>query len=185
MTQHPLIRVLLGVSASALLCIHTATAQVYKETDEQGRVIFTDKPSGSAEAVEVAPVNTAAPIAEREREPEAAPTPESDAYQSLAIVSPADGSIIPSRAGNFDVRAALVPALQEGHQLALTINGEPYGNGASGLFAVTSLPRGNHQLQVKVVDQQGKTVIASSTVSVQVYRPSTAGSKRRKPVTTQ
>lgn len=46
-----------------LLCLScTAFAQVYKSTDDEGNVTFSDTPADGSEAVEVEPTNVADPV---------------------------------------------------------------------------------------------------------------------------
>ena len=61
---------------SLLLASTLASAQIYRTTDEDGNVIFTDRPPASegseVEAVELNPTNTTPPPEER---PDLAPKP--------------------------------------------------------------------------------------------------------------
>jgi hypothetical protein len=149
-----------------------AQAQVYKQVDEQGNVTFTDAPAGDAQPVDIPPANTAEPVDARDRP--AAPSEKTTAYQSLTITSPKNNGIIPNGPGNFSVQLALSPALQPGHQSQLLLDGKIYSSGTQNHFTLTNISRGNHSLQAQVVDEDGKVLIASTPISVQVYRPSTA-----------
>lgn len=149
------------------------TAQVFKETGPEGKVIFTDQPSPDAKPVDVPDTNTAKAIPIPGKTP-IQPKTEEAAYQRLMIIDPQDGSIIPNGPGHFSVQVKLTPALQEDHQIRLLLNGENYQQGQNSQFELRSIPRGRHELKAQVVDEENTVLISSQPTSVQVYRPSSS-----------
>lgn len=152
------------------------TAQVFKETGPEGKVIFTDQPSPEAKPVEVPDTNTAKAIPIPGKTPIQSQAEEA-AYQRLLIIDPQDGSIIPNGPGHFSVQVKLTPALQEDHQIRLLLNGENYQQGQNSQFELRSVPRGRHELTAQVVDKENTVLISSQPASVQVYRPSNSKKK--------
>ena len=77
----------------------TVAAQIYKTTDEDGNIVFTDRPAASGsttEKVELNPTNTAPPPPEVSRpEPEVVEEePEQESY-TVVIDSPTNETTIP------------------------------------------------------------------------------------------
>ena len=115
-----------------LLASSIASAQVYRTTDSDGNVIFTDTPPpGGAEEVKLNPTNTTPateiasppePVAEESEEES-----EQEIEYSIRISAPADGSTIPMGIGSFTVIAAVSPGLEEGETLQLIMNGSNHG----------------------------------------------------------
>ena len=104
---------------SLLLASALASAQIYRTTDKDGNVIFTDRPPASegadVEAVELNPTNTTPPPEQR---PDLAPRPVEEKPEvtpdyRVTVTAPEDGSTIPMGPGNFSVRPAvtLLPIL--------------------------------------------------------------------------
>ena len=159
-----------------LLTSMAVSAQIYRTTDEQGNVVFTDTPpagSGPAETVELQQINTTpapptrtAPQAEQQPEEEAAPL-------SVSIVSPAPETSIPMGPGNFTVDAKVAPGLGSGESLQLYIDSIPWGGPQrETTWALTNIFRGAHDLSVAVINSEGEQLASSDPVRVFVHRPS-------------
>ncbi len=153
----------------------TASAQVYKTVDQDGKVTFSDKKAPEAEAVELQEPNTAKPV---EVPIAVEPLPEAlspNSYDILSITSPANDSVIANGLVPFTVTTKVKPKLKSGHQLQLTIDGVAQGL-SQGNFTVESISRGEHTLKISIVDANGNMLKQSAAVKVFAYRPSTAGS---------
>ena len=149
---------------------------VYRVTDKDGNVTFTDTPPSDQEAVvEAQTVHspntsatvTPAPIDERDD----ATVTEPISYETL-ILSPAEAATIPMGPGNFSVDAIVRPALSQGERVVLTLDGEPVGTPQRmTTWQLTNVYRGEHRLQVVRVNAEGARVNASSERTVYVMRP--------------
>lgn len=152
-----------------------SSAQIYKSTDEQGNVTFSDAPppGTSGQPVELRETNTVA--APPERRQESKPTPQTvmtTAYE-LAIVAPANETTFPMGPGNFSVSVSLQPALAGNNRLQLYLDGTPWGDPQQGTsWSLTNVFRGAHDLTVAVTDNKGKQLASSEPVRVYVLRPS-------------
>ena len=152
--------------------------QIYRTTDAQGNVVFTDTPppGGGAEQVQLQHTNTAEPtpppkpiaVEPAAVEDQATPVP------VVKIVSPANEETIPMGGGNFSVTARVEPPLQKGQAMRLLLDGQPTGKlQPSGFWDLTAVERGAHDLTVEVVGADGVIVSQSQPVRVYVMRPST------------
>jgi hypothetical protein len=160
---------------------------VYRTTDAQGNVVFTDRPPANAtpeDRVEIRPTNTVRPP-ELPATPAPAEVPAVEAEivsYSVAITNPANETSFPMGPGNFSVSANVNPALQEGASLQLFIDGTPRGEPQQNTnWDLTNVFRGRHDLTVGVIDRSGDTVAVSAPVTVFVFRPSTNFKNRQPP----
>lgn len=164
--------------AAVLLLSGAASAQVYKVTDEENGVVFTDRPDPGAgarvESIEIPDSNRASPppeIPRAERAADRKPDPKPEA--TVSITSPGDESTIAMGPGNFTVSAAARPPLEEGEELLLMMDGQPYGPAQAGTtWFVEGAMRGPHDLVVQRRNQDGESLATSEPVRVYVLRPS-------------
>jgi hypothetical protein len=152
---------------------------IYRTTDEQGNVVFTDAPTANAnpsEPVDIQRVNTIEPPQMIE------PLPDSDAggeepavpAYTVIITSPANETSFPMGPGNFSVNARVNPALKKYEGLQLFVDGEPWGSPQRDtMWDLINVFRGQHDLTVGVVNNAGETQAMSQPVRVYVHRPST------------
>lgn len=162
----------------ALLLTMPASAQIYKTTDENGNVVFSDAPpagSTSSEQVELSQTNTTPPppVVNPIKRPRPEPEDVSPAPVEVSITSPANETTIPMGGGNFSVSAAVSSGARNGQTLQLLMDGAPQGPPQeSGNWSLQSVMRGPHDLVVEVLDRQGKVLGSSESVRVYVLRPS-------------
>ena len=148
----------------ALLCVAAAAQEAYRWVDENGVVHYSDRPSEGAEQIELPTPNVAqtrriapAPATRTEVKPADEPAP---VYEAINIVSPAEEETLWNIEGVLNVSVSLTPAMQAGHQV------RAYHNGASQIVGGTSFQlqevwRGEHTLQVEVLDSTGTLLIRS------------------------
>jgi hypothetical protein len=167
---------------SLLICFSlnaTGQTRIYKIVDAQGNVTFTDKPPSpnnrDASTVKLNEINISAPTSERDR---AEQTSTQDDNQTktkytVSISSPPDSTTIPMGPGNFSITANVSPALGDGAQLQLSMNGTLYGEPqTSSIWLLNNVLRGAHDFSVSVVAEDGAQLAKSSPVRIYVLRPS-------------
>lgn len=167
--------------AALLLFTHTATAQVYKTVDAEGRVIYTDRPAPGAEQVPLSEVNSM-PAAEPTAPPtRKEPTSNASPYTNIAILEPVDGATVTNPGGNFSVQLALEPALRDGDTLQLLVDGQPAGTISGSSAQLEGVLRGEHTLELIVIDSNGDVVARANPVRITLFRPN-PGPRPRRPV---
>jgi len=157
------------------LCQYAAAQPVYKVTDENGNVTFTDTPPLDSQATveehSLQAPNSAQPVLSA---PEIAQPDESKNSPRFetSIVSPTDNATIPMGPGNFSVQVALSPRLEAGETLLLLLDDEPAGSPQRmPNWQLTNVYRGEHRLQVLRIDDEGAQLDASDISTVFVMRP--------------
>jgi hypothetical protein len=134
---------------------------VYKTVDEDGNIIFTDKPSEEAEEIEIQKLETI----ENPNPPRYTPPKQAEEklpqYKSLTVTSPENGAGIRSNNGNVTISLSLEPALSRGHKIIILMDGKEVGSGTS--VSLQNVDRGTHSINAKVVDANGETLISTSS----------------------
>lgn len=159
----------LGFLSLVLAAAATAgAAEVYRWMGADGQIHFSDRPQPGAERITITvspPASSpsfAASAAAGSRVPEDEATGPVARYQSLTITSPTQEQVLWNIEGQLDVAAALQPALQAGHTLQFNLDGRTVVAEAGSTRAqFPEVFRGEHALQVEVVDAQGRTLVAS------------------------
>jgi hypothetical protein len=151
------------------------SAKVYKWTDREGNVIYSDRPRPGAEVIEL-PTEPAGigPVPPQQLPEPKAPTPGS-IYGALIVASPSNDQIILDPGGRVDVSLAVEPPLQvsQGDAIRLNLDGQTLDTRYTGTaIAIPSVPRGTHTLQAEVVNPAGNVLIASDPVTFHMQAPS-------------
>ncbi|MCA1768806.1 MAG: DUF4124 domain-containing protein [Halomonas sp.] len=160
---------------------------IYRTTDAQGNVVFTDNPERGGEQVELAPVTvvpatgevrTSQPAARVEGSGAAAVTGSPGQpfmpYDSFRILSPSHEQAFPvGAAGNVSVELGIEPALREDHRVRLLLNGRVSQTAMhTTAFMVANMNPGEHVLQAELIDGSGAVRHRSSPVTIFVHRAS-------------
>ena len=144
---------------------------VYKTVDEDGNIIFTDKPSEEAEKIEIQELQTIKnPNPGQFRAPtkkENNKDTEQAMYQALSIIEPIADEGYRANGGNVSIKLSLQPELRPGHRVIIKMDGNEISNGAALSASVNNVDRGTHTITASVVNSAGKSIIStSSTFSV-------------------
>ncbi len=149
-----------------LLAASAALSQAYRWVDENGVVHYSDRPEPGAELI-ILPGSGVS----RQGRTYQRPTPTSQAstaspatapfrYESVEITSPGAEETLWNIEGVLNVSVTVTPALKAGHQVRAYFNGNgEIVNGAS--FQIEEVHRGVHNLQVEIIDENGKLMIRS------------------------
>lgn len=153
-----------------------ALTKVYKVVGDDGQITFSDQPDHGSETLLIAPVPTVPalePIAtsgkNSNKDKQSSET--LNAYKSLSILSPANGSAFYSGSGEVDVIVDVQPALITGDKVQVFLDGKLIKQGSQLQFKLQTVARGTHQLQVKLASSTGK-VIKTKQSGFTVHRPS-------------
>lgn len=146
-----------------------AQAGVYKYINKQGKVSYSDTPVDGAEKVVVPPVITyqaTKPITDAPTE-DKANEQQQVGYQRLEIIWPEEQGTVRSNQGIVAVEYLIEPALQTGHRLELMVDGQTQDE-----LVLQGLDRGQHQLQLKVLDAETTVLLTSQSVVFYLHHQS-------------
>lgn len=162
----------------AVLCgvAGVASAQVYRWTDAQGVVHYSDTPHTRDQAPAQlpdlqsfhSPVGVDSPTSTSPVQAAASP---SAGVPAPRITQPADGATIRDAQNELPVAVAVV--LNSGQGLIYYVDGKPQNTTPTQAMTTVlgDVWRGTHQLSVAVVDAQGHVVSQSSPVTVYMKPP--------------
>ena len=161
------------------LCLALASAavpaqKVYKIIQPDGSVEYTDvpPPNSPATQIEVAPLNSAQPLAPPASSATRSTAGVQEGYDEFRISRPGDGEAIRDNAGNVNVDLSLAPNLRAGDKFDLILDGQSIGGGKATAITLTDMDRGAHSLQAVVKNASGQVVARSKSVTFTLQRRS-------------
>ncbi len=167
----------IAASVIAITLAAAVDAAVYKITDDQGRVTYTDTPptETTQEAVQLPPVNqvptlTPAPLTAQGSE-DAELLPMFNGYSSAALIAPINDSLVQFDQPKLLAQLALTPELNADHLVQFYVDGSPYGQPvAASSQSIAGLERGTHHISARVLSSQGAVLVITEPVTVHVQR---------------
>ena len=157
-----------------------AQVQLWKWTDANGVVHYSDVPGPGAVKVDVAvnPVSTpqglpaATGTAEGTGTGESYVPPALAPYRSLTITAPADQTSYFEADSVVSVQLNSDPSLMKGDALYLFLDGRKVSDsGGITSYSLSSIPRGEHTLQAVIYDSDGAEKIRSSSITFYMKQP--------------
>lgn len=169
--------------------VSTDAATVYRSTDAQGNVIFSDRPFNDSERISLEPLTvvpslqvapslskplTPSTDSPRARDKENHPGAPFMPYSTFEIASPQDEQTLPTGyAGSIEVELQIEPALRKDHRVRLLLDGRVSQSAMhTEAFMLTNLNRGEHILQAELLDASGQVRHRSAPVTLYVQRAS-------------
>jgi hypothetical protein len=155
------------------VCSAVGAAEMWRWVDKDGVVHYADTPSPGAEKFTLqstqkptTPAGPAAPPARTSTRP-------AFRYASCAITTPAPDQVF-NNVTAVNAGIELLPGQRPGDRILMQLNGRRVANwpeGAQG-FMLTELFRGSYTLTAQIIDESGKTMCTSATVSFHIRQPS-------------
>jgi len=159
-----------------------ATAGVYRWTDENGQLHFSDKPSAGAEQIKLKDTSVYTPPVASEpaagiqtdKIEQPGGNENSDTtvdYAVIAIASPENNQVIRSNDGTVNVSVELQPGLKAGHKIRIYLNNTQAAKDLETTqITLQNMDRGTHSLEVSVIDEQSNELKRSSALSFHMLR---------------
>lgn len=174
----------IGIIVSLALITCASFAQVYKWTDTQGVVHFSDTPHPGAESIDnIKTQDYSTPASNQQQS--TVPTikkqvvkPQEE-YTKLAITQPSDQETIRNNQGYVVVTTVVEPKLFRGNTIQIIFDGKPQGAPQTSLmFQLNNIYRGTHTIAVQILNEQGEVLQTSSEVTIFMQRPRVGMVKR-------
>lgn len=153
------------------LSMFSAHAEIYRWVDAGGRVMYGDDPpkKSGAKAVDL-PTLTVADSFAPQKQQQAQPQEEDEAYSDFKITSPAADEAVRANTGGLTVTLSLKPKLKEGDGITLYLDSKQVASGSSLSFPLTELERGQHTIFAVLNDATGNIIQNTETVSFSVQQ---------------
>ncbi|HMK85595.1 MAG TPA: DUF4124 domain-containing protein [Steroidobacteraceae bacterium] len=168
-------RTLLALLAVAALPMTGHGAVVYKWTDADGVVHFSDQPVPGAEKVTTAAGTSRGILSQpapRAGSPEKSKPPSALAQTQVAITSPTHDQTFTGDQP-VGVRLSIEPELKPGQTVSWILNGTPVNQAPDATnFTLTDLARGTYTLDATVTDPTTGETKSAESVTFNVIRPS-------------
>lgn len=163
-----------GIVCCAGISAQVIANDVYKTVDENGKVTYSDNPTGTKiEEVDLPTINNAPAV---EPQPYTPRTRPSHTQSGVTITSPSDQTQILAGQRDLIVSAQVNPPIGSGFSAQLYFNGKPFGSPQdSANFVIKEIIRGEHTLSVVVLNPRGKIISRSKSITVYVHRPRVGG----------
>ncbi|HJS14705.1 MAG TPA: DUF4124 domain-containing protein, partial [Rheinheimera sp.] len=160
------------------LCTNAFAQQVYVSVGKNGVPLYSDQPVAGSKKLELkVSLQNQQPQQETQINPLASLTDEAAPYQ-ITILNPAMEATVISNQGEVVVQSDVSPQLADHHKLRLVLdNNQQSPLQQSSNFRLLGVERGEHQLQLQALDQNGK-LIAESTVTTFYLRKNTIASPK-------
>lgn len=155
-----------------LLLTSAVHADIYKWTDTNGVVHFSDKPAPGAQSVHLPPSQS---ISIEKLAPPLMEDPISEhhgGYEKIRVVQPDNEATIRDNQGSVPVIINVEPALQPDDKIQLVVDGASMGSpNHTVLFELNNLNRGAHTIAAELLDASGKVLLTSDVVTIYMQRP--------------
>jgi hypothetical protein len=167
-------RRILFVSLSLMIC--ASYAQIYKWTDSQGVVHFSDSPHPGSQTVDNPEVQSfSSPVPSKpdpSSEENSVPENKVHQYRSIAVVQPAEHDTIRNTEGYIPVKVTVDPKLHEGDSVQMVFDGAGQGAPQRELsFQLKGVNRGSHTIAAHILDAQGAVLKTSPAITVYMQQP--------------
>lgn len=177
----------------ALMAIFMATtgyAAIYVHQSDNGSIEYSDTPSANAKEVQVAPLNTVAPVVNvtppKADDSAVATTPgevvaglpgattvsTGATYQAFSITTPKDGDTIQNQSV-IPVSMNIEPTMTAGDKIQLYLDGKAVGTPTSTIYQeLSNVERGTHSLYAEIINSNMQGIKKSNSITIHVHRNS-------------
>lgn len=148
---------------------HAQTQPIFKWTDTNGNVHFSDTPHPGAEEIELLHTQT---FTSPRRPSISRSDVEATNDVKITIVQPEDHATIRHPQGYLSLVLDVQPTLKNGNKIQVVLDGTPFGEPQeSTFFALKNISRGLHTLVAQIIDKKGKNIKTSKLTTVYMMPP--------------
>lgn len=153
---------------------HASDLKIYRWIDDNGNVHFSDTSTPGTEEFEAKDYTL---LTSKEATTESQPAiiendnQEIEVRYTATILSPSDDKAVRSNDGTINVNVSIEPKKDNDQTLQLYLDGKKLGEPhVSTTIRARNIDRGTHQLQVKLLDKDGKQLAKTQIVTVHLLR---------------
>ena len=156
---------------SLTFSVLATSSKVYVSHDEDGLLVFSDRPSPEAEEVRLRPKSAIYPLMNIDTSLfDIRPTGLNNDFQ-VVITQPKNNATLRDNTGSVNITATVKPILKEGFSIQLYLDGKTHNNPQSHtMFSLKNIDRGEHQIQMALIDKKGKVIATSSLTTFYMHR---------------
>jgi hypothetical protein len=147
------------------------STKVYVWRNADGVLVYSDSPKPGAEEVEVKESNKMSSSIDTsilDINPKAI----EEKYQ-VEVTQPANNATIRDNTGSVYVSGRIKPIFKQGLKIQLLLDNQPYEKPQShSMFVLRNIERGEHQLKMDLINDKGKVIASSESITFYMHRAS-------------
>jgi len=153
--------------------VNASSTKVYVWRNEKGLLVFSDTPKPGAEEVKTKPSNIIKSSTSIETQVlDIKPKIIDNTYQ-VVIEHPKNNSTIRDNTGSIFISGSIKPIFKRGLSIQLYLDDIPFQSPQNHTrFSLKNIDRGEHQLKMKLLDNKGKVIALSETITFYMHRTS-------------
>ena len=152
------------------------STKIYVWRNADGVLVYSDSPKPGAEEVEVKESNNISSSIDTsilDINPKAI----EEKYQ-VEISQPANNATIRDNTGSVYVSGRIKPIFKQGLKIQLLLDNQPYEKPQShSMFVLRNIERGEHQLKMDLINDKGKVIASSQSITFYMHRASVIKAK--------
>ncbi|OUR82711.1 DUF4124 domain-containing protein [Colwellia psychrerythraea] len=167
-----LLFILLGITLA--VPVHPQTAKIYVWRNENGVLVFSDSPMAGAEEVKTKPGNIIQSSTSLDTKVlDITPQEMIEEYE-IVIDTPKNNATIRDNTGSIYIGGGIKPRFKPGLEVQLVLDGKPHQKPqAHSMFSLRDIERGEHKIKMLLLDEKGKVIASSASVTFYMHRAST------------
>lgn len=163
---------LLGLTLAAP--VHPNTAKIYVWRNEKGVLVFSDSPRAGAEEVKTKPGNIIQSSTSIDTKVLDIMPQETTEQYEIVIDTPKNNATIRDNTGSIYIGGGIKPRFKAGLEVQLVLDGKPHQKPQKhSMFSLKNIIRGEHKIKMLLLDEKGKVIASSATVTFYMHRAST------------
>ncbi|WP_057830122.1 DUF4124 domain-containing protein [Colwellia sp. TT2012] len=154
--------------------VHPSTAKIYVWRNEKGVLVFSDSPRAGAVEVITKPGNIIQSSTSIETKVlDISPQETIEEYE-IVINTPKNNATIRDNTGSIYIGGGIKPRFKSGLEVQLLLDGKPHQNPQKhSMFSLRNIDRGEHKIKMLLLDEEGKVIASSASVTFYMHRAST------------
>ena len=149
------------------------TAKIYVWHNEKGQLVYSDTPRVGAEVVNTKQGNIIKSSTSIATQVLDIQKKEIIEEYEITINSPKNNATIRDNTGSVYISAIIEPIFKHGLTIQLILDGKPYQPPQPDTrFSLRNLDRGEHQIKMQVLNEKGKVIALSKSITFYMHRVS-------------
>ncbi len=148
----------------------TFAANIYMQTNKSGAVEFSDYPAHLSSPVILKRINSynafdnlAVPTEQKQL------TNPMNAYEKIIILTPQPAQTY-QNSQTVPVNIEVIPTLKSADKIEIWLDGNLYQRGTETQITLQGIDRGEHYIQIKIMNAQGKMLISSKIITFYIHK---------------
>ena len=147
-------------------------ADIYKWTDSDGTIHYSDSPNDRAKSVTLPPAQTFTTSEQKTLTPQKNEKSVEKVSKKITILQPKPEETIRNNQGFIPIVAEVTPEFGKADLLQVLLDGKPMSEPKhTVLFALNEVDRGTHVIEIQLVDKNKEVIATSERVTIYLHRP--------------